>query len=308
MEFSETAITHKGNTMNLEIFMPFYGDVEYFKTAVMSVVNQTDPQWKLTILDDQYPSREPEEFVLGLNDSRITYLRNKQNLGVSQNFQQCLELAEADFINIMGCDDELLDNFVKRTKEIIAANSVVSYIQPGVQIIDEKGQPYLPLGDKVKRRIRNEFNPPTELSGENLASSLLKGCWTYFPSLIWKTSEIKKYNFRSDFTIVLDLALQLEIISGGGSLYVDDEPSFLYRRHRSSVSMKSSLDGTRFIEESQLFNQFAEKSLILGWNKARREANLHLTSRLNALLEIPVALIQRQFTGAGILIRHVFSK
>jgi glycosyltransferase involved in cell wall biosynthesis len=294
--------------MDLQLFMPFYGDIEHFRRAVLSVIGQKDPNWTLTILDDLYPSEIPAEFISSLKDSRITYIRNNSNLGVSGNFQKCIDLAQAQFITIMGCDDLLLENYVGRTRQIIEANPTVSYIQPGVVVIDENDNTYLPLGDKVKLRLRKSFSPPVVAGGENLAASLLKGCWTYFPSIAWNTAEIRKFSFRQNFRIVLDLALQLEIIASGGKLFVDDTDTFAYRRHRTSVSMQSALNGSRFEEENSLFSEFAKTASSMGWEKASRASQLHLTSRLNALVELPSALISRQFKGAGILFKHVLGK
>lgn len=294
--------------MILEIFMPFYGDIEHFKLAVLSVTQQTDPNWELTILDDQYPSEIPAQFVVSLKDARIKYIRNESNLGVSRNFQKCIDLAQAEYITIMGCDDLLLPGYVSRTKEIIAGNKNVSYIQPGIEVVDENGQNYFPLGDKVKAKLKSKFAPPKLIGGEELATSLMQGCWTYFPSIAWKTSAIRKFNFRADFRIVLDLALQLDLIVQGGSLYVDSETTFAYRRHRKSVSMESALNGTRFQEESRLFSEFGQRAAALGWKKAASAARLHTTSRINALLEIPSALASKHFRGVGVLTKHVFSK
>ena len=35
--------------------MPFYGDVEQFKRAVTSVLEQSDPDFRLVVVDDGYP-------------------------------------------------------------------------------------------------------------------------------------------------------------------------------------------------------------------------------------------------------------
>lgn len=288
--------------------MPFYGDIEHFKYAINSVVSQSDPDWSLTVFDDQYPSDAPRTFLESINDSRITYLRNETNLGVSGNFQQCIDKAEADFITIMGCDDALLPHYVERVKHIISENKDVAYIQPGVEVIDEDNISYLPLGDKVKNRLKMEFNPPSIASGETLASSLLKGCWTYFPSIAWNTQVLKSNKFRPEFRVVLDLDLQLRIIASGGRVYVDDMPTFAYRRHRKSVSMESARDGSRFVEENLLFTEFAQTADTLGWKKAQKAAAVHLTSRLNALREFPSALLTGHFAGARQLAKHVFGK
>jgi hypothetical protein len=153
-----------------------------------------------------------------------------------------------------------------------------------------------------------EFDPPSIASGETLASSLLKGCWTYFPSIAWNTQVLKRNHFRPEFRVVLDLDLQLRIIANGGALYIDDLPTFAYRRHRKSVSMESARDGSRFIEENLLFSEFAQTAHSLGWDKAQRAASVHLTSRLNALLELPGALFSGHFDGARQLAKHVFGK
>ena len=160
----------------------------------------------------------------------------------------------------------------------------------------------------MKQQLKNKFFPPTIATGEKLATSLLKGCWTYFPSIVWNTKVLKEKNFRPEFRVVLDLALQLEIISSGGLIFVDDHPTFKYRRHRKSVSMESALNGSRFVEEHKLFSEFAETARLLGWKRAQRAANLHITSRLNALVEIPRALFTRHFRGFGHMIKHIFSK
>jgi hypothetical protein len=39
----------------IDIMMPFYGRVDHFKEAVRSVIEQDDPEWRLTVLDDKYP-------------------------------------------------------------------------------------------------------------------------------------------------------------------------------------------------------------------------------------------------------------
>nr|WP_281536177.1 glycosyltransferase [Cryobacterium breve] len=94
--------------------MPFYGDPALFRLAVQSVLDQDDPRWRLVVIDDLYPETGPGEWVIGLDEPRITYIRNEVNLGVSGNFRKCTELATAEFTTIVGCDDLLRPNYVSR--------------------------------------------------------------------------------------------------------------------------------------------------------------------------------------------------
>ena len=40
---------------SLDILLPFWGDVIYLKRAVDSVREQTDPDWRLVVVDNAYP-------------------------------------------------------------------------------------------------------------------------------------------------------------------------------------------------------------------------------------------------------------
>ena len=225
--------------------MPFYGDPALFRRAVESVMAQTDPGWRLVVVDDVYPDPAPGEWLRGIDDARIRYVRNETNLGVSGNFSRCLELVESDHFVLMGCDDLLEPTYVERIRAAISEHPTASYFQPGVTVVDGSGAPSSPLPDTVKRLSRPRTRSTIILSGQKLASSLLRGNWTYFPSICWSTDVVRRYGFADGFEVVLDLALQLEIICGGGSLVVLPERLFRYRRHAGSVSRSN-----RFLREA----------------------------------------------------------
>ncbi|SOE45840.1 Glycosyl transferase family 2 [Salinibacterium xinjiangense] len=287
--------------------MPFYGDVAQFILAVDSVRSQRG-EWRLVILDDVYPDAEPRRYVEALADPRIVYVVNERNLGISGNFQRSIELAEAEFTVIMGCDDIMLSGYVIRMTALISQFPDAAYFQPGVATIDDNGIRSSPLGDRVKSLFRPKGKHPARLSGEKLAASLLQGNWTYFPSLCWRTDVLAAHGFREEFRIVLDLALQLSIIEDGGVLVLDDTVVFEYRRHSASASSWAGSGSGRFKEEKELFRQTAETMRSKGWNKASRAARVHLTSRLNALTQLPGAIVGRESEAVKSLSSHAFSR
>lgn len=293
--------------VSIDIMMPFYGSFELFREAVWSVQAQDDPRWRLTIIDDRYPDPAPLAWARALDDPRITVLQNAENLGVSGNFTRSVELATADFTVIMGCDDMLLPNYVGRMRQLAARFPDAAYLQPGVEVIDGRGEPALPLADRVKGYYRPSSAQPLALSGEELSTSLLRGNWTYFPSILWRTAVLKQHGFRADLDVVLDLALQIEIVKDGGELVLDTVPSFRYRRHQASVSSWSASDGSRFLEEQRFFLETAASMRALGWRRAAGAATRHLSSRLNAITRLPSALAARDGGGIRSLLGHVFS-
>jgi glycosyltransferase involved in cell wall biosynthesis len=292
--------------MTLEIMMPFYGRPDHLKIAVESVLAQSDPDWRLTVIDDQYPDPTAGKWVAGLGDKRVRYIRNTQNLRTSGNFNKSVSLTREPFVTIMGCDDVMLPDYVARVSQIIATHPNADIIQPGVSVIDEHGEHSRPLADRVKAAVRGRLRGMTTFSGERVVASLLLGNWTYFPSLVWRTELIAKFSFRTDLDVVQDLAMTMNILISGGTLVADDEIVFNYRRHSVSYSAITGVDGTKFAQERQLFSEIAARCNGLGWVSSARTAQMRLLSRANAFMELPRALAKRDFAAIRNLARHVF--
>jgi glycosyltransferase involved in cell wall biosynthesis len=294
--------------MGFQIFMPFYGRVDHFQLAVESIRAQDDEDWQLTVVDDVYPDLTPGAWLESLGDPRITYLRNTENLRPSRNYNKCVGLCTSEFIMLMGCDDVMLPGYVRRVKELLAQFPTADIVQPGVGVISESGEKILPMADRVKSYLRPRGTGPRELSGEKLATSLLRGNWTYFPSLVWRTERLRETGFRTDLDVVQDLAMLLQITGAGGTLVLDDRPVFSYRRHSTSVSAVTGPDGSKFRQERTLFREAHETLRHKGWSKAARAAKNHVFSRANALTELPGAVRTKNATGKSTLTRHVLGR
>ena len=291
----------------IDILLPYWGDVDYFKLAVSSVRSQDVADWRLIIVDDGYPSDEPQRWVEGLADSRIEYHRNETNLGANANYRRALEMATAPLTVMMGADDVMLPTFVTTVLDAAGRHPEATVIQPGVEVIDGAGAVYLPLADRVKGwyapRLGSNLNERV-LSGQTMARSLLRADWAYFPSLVWRTEVMQRLGFRTGLHVVQDLALLLDIAADGGSMLVLREVVFQYRRHGGSDSSVKAVNGARFDEERAFFATAAERFGHLGWDRAVRAARWHLTSRLNAATLLPTAV--RVGGGAPrALLRHI---
>ena len=289
----------------VEVLMPFYGDVALLKEAVASVLAQSDPHWRLVVVDDAYPDDTVPAWFDSLHDSRVEYHRNESNLGVTRNFNRLLEIATAELVTLMGCDDRMLPDYVARVLGTFAdAPADVAMFQPGVRVVDAGGTPVLPLGDRMKNWLRPGVKGTRRVvGGEQLVASLLHGNWTYFPSICWRRSRIAAHGFRSELTVVQDLALLLDLATEGQQIVVDDDPVFEYRRHAAAVSSVGLVTGDRLAEERAFFEESAARFSAMEWPQATMAARLHFTSRLNALTRVPGAVRQNRPMVLG-LVRH----
>jgi hypothetical protein len=289
--------------MSIDIALPFYGDVDFMKQTVESVLKQSDPDWRLLVVDDGYPDESLPGWFASLNDPRISYLRNERNLGANGNFQKCLGLLSAEFCLVMGADDLLEPNFVEVVHETITKYPNASMIHPGVKVIDEMNSEIATRSDQIKASIRGSYENTQVLEGESLATSLMKGNWMYFPSITWRTKTIQEIGFRPGFSVCQDLGLAMDLIMKGGVMVLITNQVFRYRRHVGSDSSLKAINGERFIDEKNFFNAMASDLKSLGWNEASRAAKFHSTSRLHAASLIPASIARGK--NPWVLIKHL---
>jgi glycosyltransferase involved in cell wall biosynthesis len=293
----------------VDVMLPHYGRLDLVQATVRSVLAQDDPNWRLTVVDDTGESADDAlaEWCAGLADDRVRYHRNPRNLGINRNFQQCVDLVEHDLAVLIGNDDLMLPGYVGTVRRAHAAHPEVAIIQPGVEVVDAEGAPARSIVDLSKRWVyAPRVAEPTVLAGQELAVSLLRGNWLYFPSICWRSEPLRRTGFREGLDVVQDLALVLDLVLDGESLLVEPTTCFRYRRHDASVSSAHAADGRRFAEERAFFLESADRMAARGWPRAARAARRHLSSRLNALTRLPTAARHGGLGGVRTLARHAF--
>lgn len=292
----------------VHVVLPYWGDPALLDRAVDSVLAQSDPGWRLTIVDDHYPDTRAGMTYSAHPDNRISYLRNPENLGVSGNFERCRTLADGDLVVFLGSDDLLLPDYVAELRRARAEHPDATIIQPGVRVIDGEDRPSSGLAERVKAWLTPSGPRPVVLSGEELAVSLLRGNWLYWPSLAFDGAAVARHSFRPDLPIILDLAFILDMVLDGAQLVLREEVTFCYRRHDDSASSISSLQGSRFADERRFYREIAGRLESRGWRRAASVARRRWVSRMHALSLLPSAALQRSGRGVVIVLRHVLSR
>ncbi|MDR1264814.1 MAG: glycosyltransferase [Propionibacteriaceae bacterium] len=290
----------------IDVMIPFWGDPDRLMAAIDSVRAQTDPNWRLTVVDDCYPIPVGER-VAALGDERVRYLRNETNLGITDNYRRCFSLSQADHIVFFGCDDIMLPGFLATVRAAAAAHPQADIIETQADVIDQTDRVVTTLRDTVKARlVRPRATAPLLMAGEAAAANLLRGNWLYWPSLVFHRRVLENHDFRDDFPIVQDLALVVDIIADGGSLLYLPEVQFRYRRHSASASSTSLIDGRRFSGDRRYFALAEGLMRAKGWPRAARAARWRVLSRLDAAAQLPAALKTRQGAGLKVVLRHIF--
>ncbi|MBW9094607.1 glycosyltransferase family 2 protein [Microbacterium jejuense] len=295
--------------MTAEIFVPFWGDPALLFATVESVRAMNDRDWRLIILDDCYPDDSVPAYFERLSDDRVEYVRNERNLGITDNYREAIRRATADHITILGCDDLVHPNYLAVVRRTLQAVPHADVVQPGVVVIDETGRSVRPLVDRVKSGLLAPRGGSgiAVLSGEAMATSLIRGDWLYWPSLTFRTETLRRIDFRDGLPIIQDLALLMDIAFQGGTLAFNPEVAFSYRRHGGSASQKTLLDGRRFRDERTYYAEARRLALSQRWKRTARAARLRAMSRLHAAAELPSVIRHGNRAGVESTIAHIFA-
>ena len=292
----------------LHLLVPYWGDPALLDLTLASVLAQTDGRWRVTVIDDGYPDPTAQRTWGDHPDQRISYLRNDANLGVAGNFEKARGLASGALVAFLGSDDVLHPSYVAEAWRVHCQHPDADIVQLGVEVIDDHGDPADGLTERVKRWLMPRGDRARVLEGEALATSLLRGNWLYWPSLVFTAEALERVRFRQDLPTILDLALVLDLVAGGSRLVVDPVVCFSSRRHAESASSVGLRGGDRFEEDRRFFGEAAGRMTALGWPGAARAARRRWVSRLHALSLAPTALRHRSVDQLRAVGRHAFTR
>jgi glycosyltransferase involved in cell wall biosynthesis len=99
----------------LSICVPTYNGASYLRECLDSILAQTFQDFEVLIVDDQ-SSDESYEIAqdYATRDPRFRVLRNKENLGLVGNWNQCVLLAHGEWLKFLFQDDVLEANCLER--------------------------------------------------------------------------------------------------------------------------------------------------------------------------------------------------
>lgn len=109
----------------LTVLLPTYRRALLLKQAIESVLTQyhTDYAWELLIVDNEPYDGKPnatEALIRKIDDPRILYYRNSENLRPGDNFNRGFSLARGKWVTMLHDDDLLVASTLKKMGKLIS--------------------------------------------------------------------------------------------------------------------------------------------------------------------------------------------
>ncbi|MDA8233338.1 MAG: glycosyltransferase [Clostridia bacterium] len=121
----------------VDIIIPIYNAVEYIKTCIKSVLNNTNIPYTLNLIDDCSTDEKVVDYLEELrllkqkpdNLKNISIIRNNQNIGFIQSINKGLELT-SNHVVILNSDTEVPKEWLSRLIKPIMRNNTIASVTP----------------------------------------------------------------------------------------------------------------------------------------------------------------------------------
>jgi glycosyltransferase involved in cell wall biosynthesis len=123
----------------LTVCMRVYNGSRYLAESIGSVLNQTYTDFRLIICDDCSTDESPR-IIQGFHDSRISYIRNSERLGLVRNWNKCVTLNTAEYLYLWHQDDVMLPENLRRKVEVLDAYPTVGFVHSNIEWLEQSTQ------------------------------------------------------------------------------------------------------------------------------------------------------------------------
>ena len=205
--------------------MPIFNtNPEHLRESVSSILGQTFTDFEFLILNDSPDNTELDAIISSFRDSRIRYVRNEYNMGISAARNKLLDMARGEYVAVMDHDDiSLPERFAKE----------VAYLDshPDVGVCSCWADIF-PSGGEV-------HNPERSLE---IKKHLMEGCVLLHPAAMIRREVLEQHHLRyeAEYSPSEDHRLWLRMMEFT-AFHNIPEILFRYRMHSENTTSRQFL-------------------------------------------------------------------
>ena len=205
----------------VSIIMPAYNAEKTIRESIESVISQTVKDWELIVIDDG-SSDDTADIIAEFSnsDSRIRFLKNENNRGVSYTRNRAIELAKGEWIAFLDCDDLWGREKLEKQLSLLNKHPDMVICYTASSFIDDCGNPYKYVMPAIE-----------QLTYETLLHKNLMSC----SSVMIRTSIMKEIKVPDD-KMCEDYFVWLTVLRTYKIAYGINEPLLIYRLSNKSRS------------------------------------------------------------------------
>ena len=242
----------------VSIGLPVYNGESFIRIAVDSILSQTFNDFELIISDNGSTDRTGEicsEYAD--RDSRVSYIRNKTNLGAAENYNQVFRMSTGQYFRWATADDVFAPESLEKCVPVLEKNPDVILCYPKTILIDGDGKVIGPYEDNLDLRsssVIDRFSRALQQIGlVNILYGLIRS------DLLKETSLIGNYP-GSDVVFLVELTLY-------GKFFEIPDRLFFRRMHAGAQSSIKTVEGVQEFFDPKSKGKIYLRSWKHGWQE-----------------------------------------
>jgi len=234
--------------MHISVTIPVFNRAHLVIDTLKSVLGQDFDDFDVVVVDDASTDKTVEEVQkICDQDPRVKLFINSQNLGLTRNWNRCIELAKGPLIQIMLSDDLMDNDYLTVVSDLFENKQNVGFVASSCRYIDAQGKEINP-GSPIPPRLYK--------AGDEAVTALLTGGFPHVSSIVIHKKcfdELGKYDERIWHGPDVEMDARL---ASGFDFYHFGEVHTSFRRHGSNMG---SLEYLRkdFLEVDMLKKRLA---------------------------------------------------
>jgi glycosyltransferase involved in cell wall biosynthesis len=231
------------------VMIPTYNSAKYLRETLASVLVQAPGPdvMQIMVVDDHSTQDDPEAVVKELGQGRVEFYQQPRNVGMTKNFQTCLELSRGYLIHQLHGDDCVKDGFYQKMGRAFSKHPEIGAAFCRNFFIDEYG--------KLQSVSRLEMNESGVLPRREWLEKIAAINLIQTPAIVVRREVYEQLGgFDHRFICAAEDWEMWVRIAVNYPIYHEIEPLALYRKYSTSGSEENVINGM-YIQD--VFNSIA---------------------------------------------------
>lgn len=249
----------------VSICLPTYNGAKWIRESVNSALRQTYENIELVVVDDGSADDTVDQ-IRSFNDWRINVHTNEKNIGLTRNWNKCLNLARGEFIKFLHQDDVLYPHCVESMMNLFLKYDGIGFVFSTRDLLVDKGadeelvRRWMEIGESLHNRFESlgEFNKGRELFLQHMRDRF-SGNWVAEPTSVMIKKEcferLGQFNLR--LYQIADVEMWLRIMYFYNIGFVEDKLTAL-RIHDKSTTFSNFRSRRDLFDRFWLFEKLLE--------------------------------------------------
>lgn len=242
----------------VSICIPAYNSSATIANTIRSALKQTYRNLEVIVADDK-SSDDTVVIVeaLAAEDSRVKLYKNEKNLGMSGNWNHCLELCRGEFIKLICADDRIEPDAIEKEARAMMDHPTVNLVESDTRFVNIEG--------KSTGTFRRYYKSGLVNGKKAAKASLMLNNFFGAPvNNLMRASALKQVGgFDRSFTYILDFDMWVRLACSG-DVYIIHEllNSFCVRNDSNTGVMINEKRNVYVDEHRKLVEKHAKEGII----------------------------------------------